>query len=725
MTKINIVGRHDNRTGIGQHAKSFLHTLQDTMKLNFIETRPDNSDKVDLHPSVTVFESSSKANLGGDGISIYTDVLSNGSHDQNIQKVPSTLIRLGCVVFDSNRLPPYWVNLIEKHFDAVLVPSHFLIDVLRKSGVARPIFYLPFALPIAQFNNFHPQLQTNRPFTFMTAGLVERRKNMHMVIQAFEQTFTLANKDVRLIVKLSEVIDEDYFKKYFVERGRYANSNIEFVTENLSKDRYIELMRSVDCFVTASGGEGYSIIPRESMAMGKPTIITDALAHSDICDSGLVETVPCTIPVPAYYPHINSASPYIGISYEPYVEDLVQAMRKVYANRAQLFAKDAVEARKKWAEKFSYESLAPYYRTLVAPKKIERGSRNVIMKDKLMIADPWLFKKYERLFQGQAEITESGQGEAKKVVVQVNDAGFFSVFNTLVSYLAWELKENPDSVVLPDWRIKKLRERFGDKIKSFCYGTESDGNIWLKLFQPLPFRNIPIGTYNNEHDLYEDAIPVNNWNEFREPLLTYTNAYKLYKLPDFGQWREWYHRVYNKYIKVLPHIKERADKFAAENFRGKVVIAAHVRHPSHSMEQPGGRLPTVELFKEKIDQIIASQNLQEDKFVIFIATDQDSVVDYFRQHYPKNLVHVAGVKRVTKEDDKVYQGLNEKEQNKEGHQIQHKMAADASKWTTKMAEEVIVDVLLLAHSDYFVHVTSNIATAVSFINPKTEMIYCE
>jgi hypothetical protein len=45
--------------------------------------------------------------------------------------------------------------------------------------------------------------------------------------------------------------------------------------------------------------------------------------------------------------------------------------------------------------------------------------------------------------------------------------------------------------------------------------------------------------------------------------------------------------------------------------------------------------------------------------------------------------------------------------------------------TTKLGEQVLIDCLLLARCDVLLHVTSNLATAVGYINPELRMIYHE
>jgi hypothetical protein len=43
----------------------------------------------------------------------------------------------------------------------------------------------------------------------------------------------------------------------------------------------------------------------------------------------------------------------------------------------------------------------------------------------------------------------------------------------------------------------------------------------------------------------------------------------------------------------------------------------------------------------------------------------------------------------------------------------------------ELGEQALVDCLLLARCDTVLHITSNLATAVGYINPALRMVYCE
>jgi len=201
-------------------------------------------------------------------------------------------------------------------------------------------------------------------------------------------------------------------------------------------------------------------------------------------------------------------------------------------------------------------------------------------------------------------------------------------------------------------------------------------------------------------------------------------AYELYHRADFEEWRERYHKIFFKHIRLKPHLAEQINSMVESKFKNHYVIAAHVRHPSHSMEQPEGQCPEVDMFKKYVDkQIVEAEKKQPLPVKVFLATDQESIVNYFSSVYKERLITVD-VTRTSIDQDVGFQGLSTEEKVKEGYQIQHLMASNKDSRKLQMAEEVILDAWLLASADVFIHITSNIATAVSFINPDVKMIYC-
>jgi glycosyltransferase involved in cell wall biosynthesis len=724
--KVNVVGRIDGHTGIARHTRAFLLAWKDAFETSYIDTRPESSDLTRLPPGVAV-AAPGEVDLRHANVSVFTDVTANAADDFNWTKVPVTRLKYVFSVFDSTRVPVQWADIINNHFDALFVPSRFLVESFRASRVQKPIFHLPLALDLQPWLDApRPGLARGEPFRFGFIGSREARKNVDRLVRCFVETFG-ADPGVELLVHcaLDFYGDRGYFSRM---RARYGN--VHFTHGTLDDSAYRDLIDRIDCLVSLSMGEGYSIVPREFLAAGKPVALSNCFAHAEILaglathGDGLGFAIEADVPVPAWYGHIYGGR-HFGVQFDTYPPSACAVMADIYDQRASLFSAGRVDARRAWAAQFDHAALGPLYRSIVAPAMCRRSIGDALEYGGISTADANLMS---RLAGGSRalSVVENLREQPVKYVVIANDGGFFSVFNRMVSYIAWATTEHPDSVVLPDWRIAAMQRHWKtETFTSFCYGTPQDGNLWLKLFEPLPYRQYNEADYNDESVLYAGAELKDDFNEGNEPWLTYTHAYKLYRSTGFRRWRQWYHAHLASHVRLRPHLQARVDAFYDQHLRGYTVISAHIRHPSHGIEQPGARMPTVDLYCEKISSLMGEIGLTPASTRLFLATDQDSVVEQVAAAFGDMVVYSPGVERTTREHDRRFSGLSEAERMREGHQIQHLKASDPSKWGLRMAEEVIVDTYLLARGDYFIHVTSNIATAVSFINPRIRMIYCE
>lgn len=724
--KVNIVGRIDSKTSIGRMTHAFINALREFYACRFIDTRPDDSELTALPIGVQVISHDDPIAMEAD-VSIFTDVTSNGYDDANWQRVPPTKLKYAYSVFDSTRIPLAWADILNNHFDAVFVTARFLVESYRRSQVHKPVFYLPLALDLQPYLKLPaPRQRNSRNFVFGFIGSREPRKNIDMLVDCFVAAFSDSDSvSLKIHCALDFLDDKNYFGNL-----RLRSSNIFTSHGVLPEKDYQELFSTIDCFVSISRGEGFSIIPRQFLAAGKPVLLSDCFAHAEILaelkDHGpnLALSVESDIPVSAIYPHVFGGGPF-GVQFEPMRISVIEALRRVYSDRATLFQPECVESRREWARKFDEAELRPLYRSVVEPAFVRKATGDELESGGISTRDENLLSRISGRNYA-AGLTQVLREKPVKYVVIGNDGGFFSVFNRFVSYLTWAMSEHPESIVLPDWRISAMRTYWQkDTFTSFCYGTEADGNLWLKLFEPLPYPDYPPFAYEDSVALYRNAELKDDFNEKSEPWLTYIHAYKLYKSPSFQRWRNWYHLHLSTYVRLLPHIAKRVDDFYAENLRGFRVISAHIRHPSHGIEQPGVRLPTVDLYCEKIRALMNKFDLHPKETRIFLATDQASVVDQMLSEFGEMIVYGEGSARTTREHDAAFNRLGEAEKMREGFQVQHLTAADPAKWSIKMAEDVLFDTYLLARGDHFVHITSNIATAVSYINPRMRMHYCE
>jgi hypothetical protein len=264
-----------------------------------------------------------------------------------------------------------------------------------------------------------------------------------------------------------------------------------------------------------------------------------------------------------------------------------------------------------------------------------------------------------------------------------------------------------------------------DRFVSFCYGRPEDGNIWLKLYEPL--FGLQPAQMNDVDFLYEHSIPAaDNFNAMREPLLTYRNAYRLYQTADFQRWRRQYHRVYRDHIHLVPALRDEMTAVRKRMFDGRHMLGAHVRHPSHAMEQPGAVMATGQHYIDQIRQALKRCGLREDsaEWGVFLATDQEKILQQFRRNFGENVFFFNDVRRTTVEEDNAFEQLDAERRQTEGFQVQHLTAQNPDQCSTRMAWEVIRDTMCLAECRTLFHVTSNISTAVAYMNPAIQLEYC-
>ena len=268
--------------------------------------------------------------------------------------------------------------------------------------------------------------------------------------------------------------------------------------------------------------------------------------------------------------------------------------------------------------------------------------------------------------------------EPATLVIRNRDSGFFSNFNAVVDCLVHRVGRAGVAAVRVDWRAPERHSQFP-------YGTEADGNLWDAFFEPLSFPSFPARTVETD--------------TFMNFAMTGRNAYGFYKLR--RGWRQQYHRAYSKYVRPKSRILDKVERIHWSGLDGHYCVGAHWRHSDHDSENLF-RIPDPEVFIARLRKLLPGDR----SWRVFLATDNQAAVSAFEGAFGDRLVVQPGVSRA--------EGRSET-QFHHGH-------SDPS---TALGEEVLVDCLLLARCDALLHVTTNIATAVGYINPDLKMIYCE
>ncbi len=310
--------------------------------------------------------------------------------------VPNTsIIKIAYSMLEGTAIPKTWADILNKKFDLVAVPDEYYQTVYQNSGVTIPIFVLPHGIDIQEFLNQPIRMTPSKPFVFGSSAAFISRKNHETLINAFHAEF---KNDPRVRLKIHGR-DGRQYKALQNKVKKLKTKNINLVRTPLSWYEYRLFMQSLDCYVLLSKGEGFSITPREALALGKPCIISDNTAHHTIAQTGFVYAVPSTIQEPADYDIF--AQP-VGYNFNCSIADVQKALREVYTHY-QLYVEKA-KAGRKWVERYLWENVQAKFRNLLKPTNVLFGPENRITDEYIMTNNTTLYEKY-LLLQKNSQIS--------------------------------------------------------------------------------------------------------------------------------------------------------------------------------------------------------------------------------------------------------------------------------------------------------------------------------
>lgn len=383
---LTIVGPVTHSDGIGRISVGIIDLLKDELTINCIPTYLNTTDlsrevsEVALHPDKTPGTVS---------------ILFNGLWHVHINpplytNTPNSEIKIAYSMLESTRIPSEWVQILNSFFDAVVVPDSFLVDVYKNSGVIIPIFELPIGMYLDDFFQKPRILRPGKPFIFGTTVSCDERKNFSLLIQSFAEEFG-NHKDVYLKLN-SRQGDIQFYEDLIRSLGV---SNIMFTHDILDKDQYMDFLNSFDCFINISKGEGFSLCPREALALEIPCILTGNSGQITICNTGLVREVPSLIPEPATYSGVFGNLP-IGDFFNCMKSDVREALRDVHTNYA--YYQEKAKPGPEWVSQYNWSRLKNKYLNLIKPKSIYYGNINEVNDEYLITNSRKLYKKYKKNF---------------------------------------------------------------------------------------------------------------------------------------------------------------------------------------------------------------------------------------------------------------------------------------------------------------------------------------
>lgn len=260
-------------------------------------------------------------------------------------EVPATMIFIQPWEFGA--VPVEWVQHIRNHPIHLWVPSTFVYECYRQSGVPESqIKVVPNGVNPEQF---YPNLQplsldrlgmTNVPreslqgrYKFLYVGGSIQRKGIDLLMKAYKTAFgTQSPDDVLLIVKdfgTQDIYSHQNYRKQLTEWAQDpASPPILYIPDTLPERDLPRLYTSADCLVHPYRGEGFGLPVAEAMACGLPVIVTGMGACLDFCDNNTAYLIPAQKRELAGVGQWELAgTPYWA---EPSEDALIETLRSVY-----------------------------------------------------------------------------------------------------------------------------------------------------------------------------------------------------------------------------------------------------------------------------------------------------------------------------------------------------------------------------------------------------------
>lgn len=285
------------------------------------------------------------------------------------------------------------------------------------------------------------------------------------------------------------------------------------------------------------------------------------------------------------------------------------------------------------------------------------------------------------------------------------DAGFFSVFNFFIGSISLGYR------MYPYFNLNKLLEYYG-KLEHFTY-LDNKENCWFDFFEPIQYY-----TNDNKHINININNKISHGWEAPEEFRLHQKVTELITNSKFKEWRHNTNKVFEKYIKFNPIIINKINEIT-KLFSNKM-IAVHYRNPAHCCEESGYKY--FDDYFKKIDNILS---IYPDAF-IFLATDTDFGIAAFTMRYGSKIIYNKETLRSSMNNilEWAYT-LNDGVKsdhvgffNGKSFQIHNN-----SNSNIQLGYDVIIDAVCISKCNYFIHTTSNISLAVSYMNPDLEMIY--
>jgi glycosyltransferase involved in cell wall biosynthesis len=158
--------------------------------------------------------------------------------------------------------------------DAIFVPSRYCAKIFERPARGKPIFVskLGYDPTFFRYTSRRWIPREGRPFTFLWAGALNKRKGYDIIVDAWEP---LKHQPwLKLVMKTTTAAPED-------QQRHFTVWNMEYDERRVSRTVLSFMYANAHAFVYPTRGEGFGLTALEALATGLPIV---TIRHSGILD---------------------------------------------------------------------------------------------------------------------------------------------------------------------------------------------------------------------------------------------------------------------------------------------------------------------------------------------------------------------------------------------------------------------------------------------------------
>lgn len=248
--------------------------------------------------------------------------------------------RIAVTMFESSLIPPAWVPILNQ-LDGVIVPSSWLVNVFKNSGVEVPIYVIP--LGISSAFKYKPRRPNPKVISFVAIADRGHRKGADVAGRAFFRAFGESRSVVLRLKARPGAIP-----------GKIVNPNIVAVGKDMSLPQLNGFYGATDFMAFASRGEGFGLPPLEFAATGGVPLAT---IHGGMADYISKVGLPIRYTDVPAWPENGPDKQNLGTWAEPDVDHLAEMMVYCAENRTRLL-RDQAEVAYEVSRKYTWTNFA-------------------------------------------------------------------------------------------------------------------------------------------------------------------------------------------------------------------------------------------------------------------------------------------------------------------------------------------------------------------------------